>query len=98
MGKCGSTIRIDAKKTHPSKYAMYFNCQTDLIPTFRTLFPTEFTFEGQRAIVFDVAKPFPKDALAFCITAALTYHLAKDTRRAEPTATSAGTHDRSHRV
>ena len=78
--RSGSTIRIDARKTQPSQYAMYFNCQTDLVSTFRTLFPTEFTFEGQRAIVFDVAKPIPKDALAFCIAAALTYHLAKGTR------------------
>jgi hypothetical protein len=26
--KSGSLIRIDAKKTDPSKYAMYFHCQT----------------------------------------------------------------------
>ena len=34
--KSGSLIRIDAKKTDPSKYAMYFHCQTSLVGTFRT--------------------------------------------------------------
>ena len=42
----GSTIRIDAKKKQPSKVAMYFNCQTSLISTFRTLFPSDFTLDG----------------------------------------------------
>ena len=56
---------------------MYFNCQTSLVQTFRTLFPTEFKFEGNRAIVFDEADAMPADALALCIAAALTYHRAK---------------------
>ena len=31
----GSTIRIDWKKKRPNEYAMYFNCQTTLVETFR---------------------------------------------------------------
>jgi Domain of unknown function (DU1801) len=72
--KSGSTVRIHWKKTAPSKYAIYFNCNTDLVATFRTLFPNEFVFEGNRAIVFNVADTVPTDALAICIGAALTYH------------------------
>lgn len=75
--KSGSTIRIDWKKAQPSRYAMYFHCQTNLIETFRTLFPTEFEFEGNRAIVFDESGNVPIDALSFCIAAALTYHRNK---------------------
>ncbi len=70
----GSTIRIDWKPKRPNEYAMYFNCQTTLVETFRTLFPNDFKFEGNRALVFQAADTVPKDALAFCIAAALTYH------------------------
>lgn len=72
----GSTIRIDWKKRRPSEYAMYFNCQTTLVETFRTLFPNDFKFEGNRALVFSEAAAVPRDALAFCIATALTYHRA----------------------
>ena len=72
--KSGSTIRIAWKKASPTRYAMYFNCQTTLVETFRTLFPRDFTFEGNRAIIFEESDVIATDALAFCIAAALTYH------------------------
>jgi Domain of unknown function (DU1801) len=75
--KSGSTIRLGWKKSNPTQYAIYFNCQTSLVESFRTLFPCEFKFQGNRAIVFDAAEVVPKDALCFCIAAALTYHLKK---------------------
>jgi Domain of unknown function (DU1801) len=70
----GSTIRIAWKKAKPTEYAMYFNCRTTLVETFKTLFPREFVYEGNRAIVFKASTPLATDALAFCIAAALTYH------------------------
>lgn len=74
LSKSGSAVRIDWKKSKPSQYAMYFHCKTNLVATFRTLFPSEFTFEGNRAIVFDETDIVPNVSLAFCIAAALTYH------------------------
>ncbi len=74
-GKSGSTVRIDWKARAPQQYAMYFNCQTTLVETFRTMFPNDFQFEGNRALVFQLHAVMPKDALAMCIAAALTYHL-----------------------
>ncbi len=73
--KSGSTIRIAWKNSRPSEYAMYFNCQTNLIETFRTLFPDEFRFEGNRSIIFHQEDAVPLDSLGFCIAATLTYHL-----------------------
>jgi hypothetical protein len=73
--KSGSTIRMDWKKAKPEQYALYFNCQTTLIDTFRSLFSTELQFMGNRAIVFSLSDPVPKNTLAFCIEAALTYHI-----------------------
>ena len=75
--KSGSTIRIGWKKSAPAQYAIYFNCQTSLVDTFRTQFPGDFKFEGNRAIVFNIADVIPRDPLACCIAAALTYHLDK---------------------
>ena len=75
--RSGSTIRIAPKKSGATQYAMYFNCQTRLVDTFRTMFPTEFSYEGNRAIVFDADQAVPEDALRFCIAMALTYHRHK---------------------
>ena len=78
----GSTVRIDWKAARPNQYAMYFNCQTNLVETFRSLFPREFSYEGNRAIVFKDSEPVPTDALAFCVAAALTYHRKGKAQRA----------------
>jgi Domain of unknown function (DU1801) len=75
--KLGSTVRMDWKSKHPERYAMYFHCQTNLVDTFRLLFPQEFRFEGNRAIVFALEDTVPRDALALCIAASLTYHLKR---------------------
>jgi hypothetical protein len=70
----GSTVRIDWRKTRPNEYAMYFNCRTTLIATFKTIFPTEFRYEGNRAIVFTATEAVATKALEFCVASALTYH------------------------
>jgi hypothetical protein len=72
--KSGSTIRIGWKKSAPSRYALYFHCQTNLVETFRALFPDALVFKGNRAIVFEESDTVPADPLAMCIAAALTYH------------------------
>jgi len=74
QSKSGSTVRIAWKPKRPRHYAMYFNCQTTLVETFKTLFANDFEFEGNRAIVFEVKDRIPTRAVALCIAAALTYH------------------------
>ena len=75
--KSGTTIRIDWKESKPACYAMYFHCQTNLVATFRATFPQDFTFEGNRAIVFREDEEAPMDALAYCVGLALTYRTRK---------------------
>ena len=58
------------------QYAMYFHCQTNLVEMFRSLFPNDFAFDGNRAILFPRDK-VPTKQLSECIAAALTYHLNK---------------------
>ena len=43
----GSTIRIDQVKSAAGQYAVYFHCQTDLVETFRELYPTQLRYRGQ---------------------------------------------------
>ena len=73
--KSGSTVRIDQVKSAPDCYAIYFHCQTDLVATFRELYPTEFTYGGNRSILFNAKDSIPEPALRHCIALALTYHL-----------------------
>jgi Domain of unknown function (DU1801) len=75
--KSGSTIRIDQVKSAANQYAIYFHCQTDLVETFRELYPTQFRYGGNRCILFDAADKPPDAALRHCVALALTYHLNK---------------------
>jgi len=77
QSKSGTTIRIDALKGEPDRTAMYFHCQTNLVGTFRQMYPNDFTFEGNRALIFDTRKKLPEKALRHCIALALTYHARK---------------------
>jgi hypothetical protein len=73
----GSTIRIDQVKSAAGRYAVYFHCQTNLVETFRELYPTQLRFEGNRSIVLDVKDELPQAELRHCVALALTYHLNK---------------------
>lgn len=77
LTKKGSTLRMDWKSKTPNQYAMYFKCTSKLVPTFKTLFPTQFTYEGNRAIIFDLEEKIAEEELKACILAALTYHSRK---------------------
>jgi hypothetical protein len=73
--KSGSTIRIDQVKSAANRYAMFFHCQTDLVGTFRELYPTELSYGGNRSILLDGEDDIPEPALRHCVALALTYHL-----------------------
>jgi hypothetical protein len=75
--KSGSTIRIDRVKSAANQYAVYFHCQTDLVETFRELYPTELSYGGNRSILLDAAQKLPEPELRHCVALALTYHLNK---------------------
>lgn len=74
--KSGTTIRIDRVKQDPQQIALYVPCQTNLIESWRTLFP-QLEYESQRAIRLNINEPLPIDALQDCISLALTYHARK---------------------
>jgi hypothetical protein len=74
----GSTIRIDRVKSADNQVAMFFHCQTDLVDTFRELYP-RLSYSGNRAILLDAGKKLPEAELRHCVALALTYHLRKRT-------------------
>jgi hypothetical protein len=69
----GTTIRLGWPRTDPDHVAIYVNCRTTLVTTWRAMFPDSLTFAGNRAILLPVAEPIPQDAVAQCIAMALTY-------------------------
>jgi hypothetical protein len=75
--RSGSTIRIDWLKAGVDRYAVFFHCQTNLVETFRELYPTELSYGGNRCILLDAKKDMPEPALRHCVALALTYHLTK---------------------
>ena len=77
LTKYGSTVRLGWKKKNPKQFAIYFQCTSKLVPTFKTIYKKEFHFEGNRAIVFNLRDTIPETALKQCTRMALTYHKIK---------------------
>lgn len=75
--KNGSTLRMDWKEKSPHQYAMYFQCTSKLVDTFRMVFDHKFQFEGNRAIIFQLNQNIPEMELKKCIKATLKYHKVK---------------------
>lgn len=76
--KNGSTLRMDWKEKTPDQYALYFQCTSRLVNTFRLVFNHKFQYEGNRAIVFQLNQEIPELELKECIKATLRYHKVKD--------------------
>lgn len=75
--KSGSTIRVDSKQSKPDYFAVYFNCKTTLVDTFKEMYGDIFQYEGNRSIVFHKDDKIPLVELSNCILMALTYHISK---------------------
>ena len=70
-------MRLNAAKGAPDRYAAYFHCQTKLISAFREIYPRDFAYEGERAMIFALGEPVPLRAFKHCVALALTYHARK---------------------
>lgn len=75
--KSGSTIRLAWKSSAPNNYAVYFICSTKLVETFKEIYPSTFTFDDNRAIVFSLNEEPPMKPLEHCLLLSLTYHRIK---------------------
>jgi hypothetical protein len=77
LAKKGTPLRIDWKDKTPDHYAIYVQCTSKLIPTFRALYAKELSYEGNRAILFNMTDDLPENILKKFIATALTYHQVK---------------------
>ena len=75
--KGGSPVRIDWKPKSPDRYAIYFNCNTSLVETFKEIYGNLFNYEGNRAIVFQVEDKIPMAEFRHCLSLSLRYHKIK---------------------
>lgn len=73
VSKSGSTIRLGQPKH--GGFAIYTHCQTSIISDFQSIFPHDFTYEGNRAVHFKDHETLPLEKLRLLIRSALTYHL-----------------------
>ncbi len=73
--KSGTTIRLDC--INSSEYAIYVHCQTTLIAEFKEIYP-DYKYEGNRAIIFNVANKPPLKIVKHFIYLALSYHYRKN--------------------
>jgi hypothetical protein len=80
--RAGSTIRLGWKPASPQTIAIYFNCKTTLVESFRATLGDALSFEANRAVLLDLSRPLPAEAVRLCVAAALTYHRAKAAKRA----------------
>ena len=76
----GSTIRLGWFRSSDKDCAVFFNCQTNLVETFRERFPDIFAFEKNRAILLTASDPLPRGPLAACLATALTYRQSRRTK------------------
>ena len=77
LTRTGATIRIDWKEKNPDQYAIYFNCNSKLVPSIKAVYGNLFAYEGNRAIIFSKSEKLPKSELKSVIKAALRYHRVK---------------------
>lgn len=77
--RSGSTIRIDRVRAS-DRIALYCHCQTNLISSFRELYP-HLEYQDDRALFIDRDPRTEEGALRHCIALALTYHLRKKSQR-----------------
>jgi hypothetical protein len=71
----GTTVRLAVH--NDTMLALLVHCQTNLLDGFRLTFGDELSYSDNRAVLFDVRKPLPEDAVRYCVTQALTYHRNK---------------------
>ena len=73
----GSPVRIGWQSKSADQYAIFFNCNTTLVETFKELYRDSLQFEGKRALVLGVADKIPHEEIKHCVSLALQYHKIK---------------------
>ena len=73
--RIGTTVRIGS--FDEQNVALYFNCQTMLVETFRALFGDSLSYSKNRAVLLNTSISLPDQEIRLCVKMALRYHLDK---------------------
>ncbi|QBG34863.1 DUF1801 domain-containing protein [Litorilituus sediminis] len=73
----GSTIRLGWKKQTPDNYYVYFHCKTSIIETIKEVYGEKFSYQGNRALVFNINQTLNNATLAHCLSLSLKYKKIK---------------------
>lgn len=73
--KQGSTVRIN--RFDDDNVGLFFNCQTMLVESFRSMYGDELSYSKNRALVFSTRTQLPEKIIVNCTKMALRYHLDK---------------------
>jgi len=73
--KVGSPIRLGIEKKTPNRFGFYVHCATSLIEDYKHIFADDFTYSGNRAVLFKADDNLPEQKLRHIINITLTYHL-----------------------
>lgn len=71
--RTGTPLRLGEPKA--GGFAIYAHCATSVISDFQALFPDDFRYDGNRAVLFNGPDDIQPDKLRLLIAAALRYHL-----------------------
>lgn len=74
-----TTVRLGSSNDG-EHFALYFHCQSSVLRDFQGMFPTDFRYDGNRAILFRPGEDLQKDKLRLCIGDALSYRAKKPAR------------------
>ncbi len=69
----GSPVRFGWSKKRPDQFGIYFICSTNLVETFRRVYPGFFQVDGNRGLIFAPDKPLKAEPLVHCLKMALRY-------------------------
>jgi len=75
--KGGSTVRVAWKDSNPEVCTVFVNCKTQLVETYREIYPDVFEYEGKRAVHIPLKGRLARGPLRHCLTLAMTYHKVK---------------------
>ena len=73
QSKTGSPLKINYKKEMGTNFSLYVMSSTDLIETFKKLYPKTFYYNGTREVIINSNKKIPRKEIYNCIELALTY-------------------------
>jgi len=76
----GSTIRLGVVRDAPETAAVFVNCRTTLVDSFRSIAP-DLDYRGDRALLLPAAGALPVDSLRRCLALALAYKQVKRVAR-----------------